>query len=115
LKVDRFDDIRVDTQFVTGNEVALFAGRGDHDHRDVLEVVGRAHLPQDFEAVHFGHLEVEHYHRREAIGVTGEFAAATEIVQGLSSVADDYDLIGKFILVESGECEFHVPLVVFSE
>src|SRR5207248_9433817 len=63
LEVDRLDDVAVDAQLVTLHDVALFAGGGEHDHREGPRLWIGLDAAQHLHAIDQRQLEIEQDHR----------------------------------------------------
>src|SRR4051812_13165779 len=59
LEVDWFDDIGIDSEFITSDQVLFLPRRGQHDNGDALEFRVRLHLTKHFQAIHAGHFQVQ--------------------------------------------------------
>src|SRR6476659_1330764 len=56
LEVHRLLQITVDAELVTIHQVALLAGRGEHDHRNALGGHSTLHFPEHLDAIYLGSL-----------------------------------------------------------
>src|SRR5207237_1243897 len=98
-EVDRLADVAVRAQAVAGDDVLLFAGRGeDHDRQQARAGVG-PDAPQHLEAVDLGELQVEQ-HELGRGGAPGVGAGAEQPVEGLGPVAGQEDLVLDVVLRE---------------
>ena len=59
IEIDRFDDVTIDAQIITLDDVALLLRRGQDDDRDFSSPRIGFDLAQHFQAVDLGQLEIE--------------------------------------------------------
>jgi hypothetical protein len=114
-EIDRFDDVSVDAELVAADEVLFFAGAGEDDDRDMFESGVGFHVAEYFEAVHFGHFEVEQDDDGMAVGVAVEVSAGVEVIQGFGSIASDDDFVGEVFGFKGGEGELDILSGVFRQ
>ena len=97
VKVDWFDHVGIDPELVTGHEILFFSGGSHDDHGDDFEFGVAFDLAEDFDAVDFGHFQIEKNHPGLVIGAMGKWATAVKVIEGLFAVTECDDGVGEAV------------------
>src|SRR2546425_7931450 len=63
-EVNGLDDVAINAQTITFNDVPLLFGRGEHNHRHIPGLRIALNLPQHLQSVHFRELQIQQDHPR---------------------------------------------------
>ena len=115
MKIHRFNNVGIDAQAVTANDVLLLSRRREHDDRGRPEPVIALDRSQYFEAVDLRHLEVQQDKNWISRRASGEPAAAIQIIQGLLTIVYHDDLVDEVMPGKCFQGHLHVLWAVFSQ
>ena len=96
LKVDFFDEEGICAEVIRAIDVAKPVGGGEDDDGQVAEAFLLANPGKDCKAVDTGEFEVkEDQDRKGVFGAVGEFASASEVLDGFFAVEDELNWVGE--------------------
>jgi hypothetical protein len=115
IELDRFDDVAVDAEVVTVNNIPFFTGRGEDDHRDRSGGRIPLDLSQYLEPVHLGKLEVEEDHLRfhgwfSFIGTCPE-----KVIKRFFAVPGHVDPVGQVTPLEDMKDKFYIIGIILNQ
>src|SRR5207245_3898949 len=103
-------------QFVGAIDVGLKIGRGQDYHQQTAQIRFGAQPLQHLKTIGAGHLEIEQKKKRQgkafAIGI---LASATQIIDRLVAILDDFKSVAQPGFLKSALNEQHVVRVVLSQ
>src|SRR3954468_23538168 len=95
LKINRFNDVGIDAEFVTPDEILFLTGGGEHYDRHGLQAIVCFDLPEHLHSVHLWHFQIEQHDGGVTLRPAAKFAAAIEKIEGLRAVPGYDDFIGQ--------------------
>ena len=114
-EINGLDDIAIDAQTITLDDVPLLFGRGEHHHRYMPGLRIVLDLTQHLQPVHFRELQIQQDHPRaflQAPAVVG--ARAEDELQRLGAVSDDMDPVRDVVLPQRTEGQLRVIGIIFN-
>lgn len=113
VKPERLDDVGIGARGVCGFDIRFLAGPGEEKNNELSEFIAAANPSRDFEAIHFGHFQIEEEDGGERIlAAVGKRAGAFQIAGDLLAIGQEDDGIEEADSLEGQLEDFAVFLTV---